>query len=100
MEKYDVKLSPAAQRDFLGIAEHLDNLPPEEALQQYDKIITDAEVLLEAPGACPFTRDLQLRLRGYRAYPVGDYLFFFVISGSTVEIRRILYSKRRYERLI
>jgi len=100
MEKYDVKISATAQRDFLGVTEHLDTLPPEEAILQYEKILSEAEVLLEVPAACPYTRDLQLRLRGYRAYPVGDYLFFFVISGKTVEIRRILYSKRRYERLI
>jgi len=100
MEKYDVKVSPAAQRDFLAVVEHLDTLPPEEAVQHYELILSEAEILLKAPAAWPLARDLQLRLRGYRILVVGDYMFFFVICGKAVEIRRILYAKRQYERLI
>jgi len=100
MENYDVKISPAAQRDFLVVAEHLDALPPEEAMQAYDVILSETESLLKSPVDCPFARDMQLRLRGYRVYTAGDYLFFFVICGKTIEIRRILYAKRRYERFV
>ena len=100
MEKYDVKISPAAQRDFLVVAEHLDALPPDEAMQAYDLILNKTDVLLKSPANCSFARDMQLRLRGYRVLTVGEYLFFFVICGSTVDIRRILYAKRRYERFV
>jgi len=100
MEKYDVKISPAAQRDFLVVAEHLDALPPDEAMQAYDLILNETDVLLKSPANCSFARDMQLRLRGYRVLTVGEYLFFFVICGSTVDIRRILYAKRRYERFV
>ena len=100
MEKYNVKLSPAAQRDFLGIAEHLDSMPPEEAVPVYDQIIAETEFLQTAPATCPFARDSQLRLRGYRVLAISDYLFFFVICGPIVNIRRILYAKRRYERFV
>jgi len=100
MEKYNVKLSPAAQRDFMGVAEHLDAQPPDEAHQQFEQILSETEILKSSPATCPYARDLQLRLRGYRILTIGDYMFFFVIYGSTVEIRRILYAKRRYERLI
>ena len=100
MEKYDVKISPAAQRDFIAVVEHLDNLPPEEAVQQYELILSETEILIKAPAQCPHARDLQLRLRGYRILTVGDYLIFFAICGKSVEIRRILHAKRQYERLI
>jgi len=100
MEKYKVTVSAAAQRDFLGIIEYIDTLPPEEALQHYEQILEDTEVLRDSPLSCPFTRDLQLRLRGYRILTVEDYLFFFVVSSKVVEVRRILYAKRQYDRLV
>ena len=100
MEKYNVKISPAAQRDFLVVAEHLDALPPDEAMQAYDLILNETEFLLTSPASCSFARDMQLRLRGYRVLTVGVYLIFFVIYGNTVDIRRILYAKRRYERFV
>jgi len=100
MEKYEVKLSPAAHRDFLGVAEHLDTLPPEEALPVYDHILTESEVLQNAPATCPYARDSQLRLRGYRVLVINEYIFFFVICGYIVNIRRILYAKKRYERFV
>jgi len=100
MENYDVKISPAAQRDFLVVTEHLNALPPEEAMPAYDRILNETESLSKSPATCNFAKDMQLRLRGYRVLPVGDYLFFFVICGNIVDIRRILYAKRRYERFV
>jgi len=100
MDKYNVTISSAAQRDFLGVTEQLDILPPEEATQQFEQILDDIKVLQSAPMSCPYARDLQLRLRGYRILAIDDYLFFFVIHNSTVEVRRILYAKRQYDRLV
>ena len=100
MDKYNVIISASAQRDFLAIAEHLDALPPDEATQQFEQLIDDVSVLRSAPMSCPYARDFQLRLRGYRVLVVEDKLFFFVIHNSTVEIRRILNAKRQYDRLV
>ena len=99
MDKYDVIISPAAQSDFLGIVEFIDTLPPEEASLYYEQFMDEASILRTAPKSCPFARDPQLRLRGYRMLSAEDYLFFFVMSGNIVEIRRILYAKRQYDRL-
>ena len=100
MDKYEVRISSAAQRDFLGLAEQLDALPPEEAAQQFEQLLDDTKVLQSAPASCPYARDLQLRLRGYRILAIDDYLFFFVLHNKTVDIRRILYAKRQYDRLV
>ena len=99
MDNYRVIISPAAQSDFLGILEFIDTLPPEEASQYYEQFMDEAETLQAAPKNCPFARDPQLRLRGYRTLSAQDYLFFFVMSVNIVEIRRILYAKRQYDRL-
>ena len=100
MDEYNVKISSPAQNDFLEIAERIKTLPPEEAEAHFDNIAKKTKVLATAPDSCPYARDSQLRLRGYRMLTVDDYLYFFVISGESVIVRRILYAKRQYDRLM
>ncbi|MCL2227459.1 MAG: type II toxin-antitoxin system RelE/ParE family toxin [Oscillospiraceae bacterium] len=99
MEEYKVKISPAAQNDFLDVIEHLDTLSQDAATQCFDLFMEKAAVLGSTPEICPLARDTQLRLRGYRLLPIENYIVFYVISGNIVEIRRILYARRQYERL-
>ena len=82
MEKYDLILSPTAQRDFMGIVEQINTLPPEEANLYIEQILTKAEVLLTEPESCHYAKDSQLKLRGYRVLTVEDRLFFFIINGN------------------
>jgi len=100
MDEYAVKISSPAQNDFLEIAERIKTLPPEEAELHFDNIAKKAKILATAPDSCPYARDSQLRLRGYRMLTIDDYLYFFVISNGSVIIRRILYAKRQYDRLM
>jgi len=100
MSEYNVVIAPAAQSDFLSIVDYLNTLAPEEALQIFDEVIEEVETLQTEPKSCPFARDSQLRLRRYRVLAVDNYIIFFLINGSTVEIRRILYTKRQYERFL
>ena len=99
MNKFKVLLSPAAQSDFLGVIENLDTLPQEATAEYYTQFITKMEILRKSPESCPFARDSQLRLRGYRTLSNDGYLVFFIINDNTVEIRRILYANRQYDRL-
>ena len=100
MDDYYVKISSTAQNDFMEIAEYLETLPPEEAELCYDNILKKTEILCKAPESCPSARDSQLRLRGYKMLTVDDYIYFFIINARTVEIRRILYARRQYDRLV
>jgi len=100
MDEYNVKISSPAQNDFLEIAERLKMLPPEETVQQFENILDKTKVLATGPDTCPYARDSQLRLRGYRMLTIDDYIYFFVIHDKTVVIRRILYAKRQYDRLM
>jgi len=100
MEEYNVKISPAAQNDFLDITEHLGTLSPEESTHYYELFMEKMGMLRVTPESCPLARDAQLRLRGYRMLPTENYIVFYVISGKTVELRRILYARRQYERLV
>jgi len=99
MEEYKVIISPAAQNDFLDIVEHLDSLSSEAAQQYYELFLDKMRMLAKTPDSCPLARDTQLRLRGYRMLPIENYIVFYVLTGKSVELRRILYARRQYERL-
>jgi len=99
MEEYKVIISPAAQNDFLDIVEHLDTLSPDAAEQYYELFMEKMNMLATTPESCPLARDTQLRLRGYRMLSIENYIVFYVLTGKTVELRRILYARRQYERL-
>jgi len=99
MDDYKVKISPAAQNDFLDIVEHLNTLSPEAAEQYFELFMEKMEMLAKTPESCPLARDTQLRLRGYRMLAIENYIIFYVVNARTVEMRRILYARKQYERL-
>ena len=100
MEQYKVKIFPTAQNDLRDIADYLNTLSPDAAVRYYDLIIEQVGTLSTMPERCPLAKDTQLRLRGYRMLLVKNYIVFYVISGKTVEIRRILYARRQYKDLL
>jgi len=99
MEEYNVRISPAAQNDFLDLIEHLESLSPGAAVEYFELFMEKVGVLAKTPESCPLARDTQLRLRGYRMLPIDNYIVFYVVNGKNVELRRILYARRQYERL-
>ena len=99
MDVYKMKVFPSAKIDILDIVDHFNTLAPDAATQAYDRFVEQIGTLTVSPERCPLAKDTQLRLRGYRTFSVDDYTVFFVLRAETVDIRRILYSKRQYERL-
>ena len=100
MDKYKVKIYPAAQMDLNDIVSYLNTLSPQAAIRYYDLLIDKIGSLVEMPERCPFVRNIALKAKGYRYLIVENYLVFFVIKGDTVQIRRILYNKRQYKWLL
>lgn len=100
MEVYKVKIYPAAKRDLLEIINYLNTLSPEAALRYYDLLTEEIANLSTMPERCPRPKDLALAAKGYRYLVVKNYLVFFVASGDTVQIRRILYGRRDYLSLL
>lgn len=100
MEAYKVRIFPAAQRDLQEIAEYLNTLSEEAALRYYDLLVSEIASLSAMPQRCPHPRDLPLAAKGYRYIQVKNYLVFYIASGDTVQIHRILYARRDYSRLL
>lgn len=97
---YKVTILPIAQDDLADIAEHLNTMPLKTALGYYEAFANAIGSLRYLPQRYAVAKDAQLRLRGYRCLPAGDYLVFFVIAGNTAQIRRILFGKRQYASLL
>ena len=100
MAKYKVLIYPPAKQDLMDIVEYINTLSPEAAVKQYDHIIEKIGSLADMPERCPMCRDPLLQLKGYRVLIVDNYLVFFVVKNSVVQIRRIIYGKRKYEWLL
>jgi len=100
MEKYDLKIFPSAEQDLKDITDYLNELSPQAALKIYDEIVDSIASLEQMPMRCPLAKNTVLRAKEYRLLVVQNYVVFFIVSGNTVQIRRILYGRRRYEFLL
>ena len=100
METYKVKIYPAAKQDLLEIIDYLNTLSREAALRYYDLLAEEIASLSTMPERYPRPKDLALAAKGYRYLVVKNYLVFYVVSGDTVQIRRILYGRRDYLSLL
>lgn len=100
MDRYEIKIFPAAKQDLLDIVDYLNTLSTDAALRYYDLLTEQIAGLARMPERCPHPKDLALAAKGYRCLIVKDYLVFYVVSGGTVQIRRILYGRRDYRSLL
>lgn len=100
MEKYKVKIYPAAKQDLLDIVDYLNTLSPDAALRYYDLLTEEIAGLSYMPERCPRPKDLALAAKGYRCLLVKNYFVFYVVDRDTVQIRRILYGRRDYSSLL
>ena len=100
MDSYEVRIYPAAKQDLLDIIDYLNTLSPDAALRYYDLRTGQIASLAQLPERCPRPKDLALAAKGYRVLIVENYLVFYVVSGRTVQIRRILYGRREYRALL
>ncbi len=100
MEQYEIKIFQTAKNDLQDIVDYLNTLSTDVAMRYYDLIVESIGTLARMPERCPMARDTQLRLRGYRTLFVHKYVIFYIVSGKTVEICRILYARRQYEGLL
>lgn len=100
MEAYKIRIFPSAERDLQEIADHLNTLSKDAALEYYDLIVSEIASLSTTPERYPHPRDLPLAAKGYRYMSVKSYLVFYTVSGDTVQIHRIVYARRDYSRLL
>jgi toxin ParE1/3/4 len=96
--KYELRILPAADRDVDVVAAFIaqDNL--NAALRFYDAIDQTYRLIRDKPARWPrytleHPRLQQIRKRSVMA-PFGNYLVFYHVIGSAVEVIRVLHGAR------
>jgi addiction module RelE/StbE family toxin len=100
VENYRIIILPSAQKDLKDIVDYINELSPDAALKLYDEIVDSIITLEHMPLRSPLLKIPELRAKGYRVLVVQNYLVFYIVSDKAVEIRRILYGRRRYEDIL
>ncbi|MEK5164624.1 type II toxin-antitoxin system RelE/ParE family toxin [Paenibacillus sp. FSL R5-0527] len=95
-KKYKIEYLPIAEEDLSEIIQYimLDN--PDAALSMANKLDQTTSTLEIFPNSGSIPNDLRLQALNYRMLIVDPYIVFYVVNDETVEIRRILHGKRKY----
>ena len=104
MDNYSVMMSAAAAEDIGVIADYIANtlLEPETAAKLIGRLKTAVNSLETMPERHPLVADTYLALRGIRTVLVDNYCVFYAVNRAehTVNIIRVIYTKRAWEKLI
>jgi addiction module RelE/StbE family toxin len=99
-KKYEIHYLSVAEQDITEIIEYISADNPDAADRLIDKIDGYVSRLKDLPELGTIPKDDRLRKLGYRTLLIDNYLVFYVIRDEEIEIRRILYGKRKYEFLL
>lgn len=101
-KKYELRYLPKARQDLYEIIDHiairLQN--PKSANQLLDKIEKAIMKRLDSPLAFEPYPTIRKRKQPYYRIYIDNYTIFYVVIDHTMEIRRILYSKRNLKQLL
>lgn len=95
-KKYEVRYLPAAEQDLTAILNYIRQDNPTAAyklIQEIDEVVSGLE---QFPNMGVIPKDLRLKSLNYRILVIDNYLVFYVIKESIIEIRRIVHGKRKY----
>ncbi len=88
-----IVMFPLAAEDLANLVEYLSHFYPSTALRQYDSIIEKVKLLPEFPEMCEVYEPQKFRLT-YRKLVVDNYLVFYVVTDTEIQIHRILHGGR------
>jgi addiction module RelE/StbE family toxin len=100
VKKYSVVYLKRAQQDLGDIFDYIYRDSPEGAARFLDEIDKKLGRLARFPTSGSIPKDERLRKLGYRVVVVGEYLAFYRIQKTTVQIRRVIHGRRRYAFLL
>lgn len=97
MKRRRVVYLPSAQRDLIEAFEYVRKDSPAAAAEWLQRLDAVLGRLAPFPFSGTVPKDRRLAARGYRMIVVDEYLAFYVVLPRTVEVRRIVHGRRRYE---
>ena len=99
-KKYEIQYLEIAKDDLDQIFEYILNDYPNRALEILNEIDDSVSKLAVFPKLGKLPKDDKLKAIGYRILVINNYLVFYVITDTFVEIHRILHSSRDYNNLL
>ena len=101
-KKYNIKYLPSFYRDLDAITDYIKyELQNEVAANRLvDEIENEIIKRLQNPESFEKFRTRRKRLNTYYRIYVKNYTTFYVVKDNTMEVRRIIYFKRNFEKLI
>lgn len=104
MDNYSVMISATAGEDAAGIADYIAYtlLDPQAAIRLIGKLKEAVNSLKTISERHPLVAEAYLALRGIRMICVDNYCVFYAVNRAehTVNIIRVIYTKRAWEKLI
>lgn len=96
-EKYLVKITPSAEKDFEDIFDFIAQDNPKKAEEFVLEIEKKISTLEQFPGRCPFIPEKEFLSLPYRHLLHQDYRLIFFVEEKIVYVLRILHGKRLWE---
>lgn len=101
-KRYDLRILPLFEEDLNKIVDYI-ALRLQNPVAA-ERLVDDVEVAIQERLHCaeafePYHSAKERRYPYYRIQ-VRNFTIFYVVIGSTMEVRRILYSRRDFERHI
>lgn len=104
MDNYSVMISATAGEDAAGIADYIAYtlLDPQAAIRLIGRLKEAVNSLKTMPERHPLVAEAYLALRGIRTLLVDNYCVFYAVNRAehTVNIIRVIYTKRAWEKLL
>jgi len=99
-KKYSIRYLSTAEKDINDIFEYiyLDN--PSAANSILNKFDNTISKLASHPFLGIVPNDIRLKRLGYRILIIDNYLVFYVIKVTTIQVRRIIHGARKYKFLV
>ncbi len=99
---YELKYLPIALKDLHEIINYIANIlkAPHAAMGLLDEFDKSLSRLQEFPYSNKIYLPVEELETEYRMLPVKNYLVFYVVTETTVEIHRFVNGKMDYEKLI
>lgn len=99
-KKNSIRYLSSAEKDIEDIFDYISRDNPSAAsniLEKFDKTITK---LASHPFLGIIPNDIRLKRLGYRMLIIDNYLVFYVVKKTTIQIRRIIHGARQYKFLV
>ena len=102
MKKYKLSFLPLFEADLIEITDYISNNlnNPEVALRLVDDIEIAINRRLETPLAFAPYPTSKNRPYPYYRINIKNFSVFYVVIDDTMEVRRVLYSKRNIDNLL